>query len=377
MRVLHVITGLGVGGAEQQLRLLLRHLPVDCDVVTLTNPGPVADGLIADGVRVAHLGMGGNRDLAALPRLVRRHPRGPLRRRAHPPLPGLRLRPDRRPARGGAGGRRHRTLPRRLADGGPAADRRGPRAVPRQRAARPGHRRRLADGRRPAEAAGACRAPRIEVVPNGIDLARFRFDPVARASAPASASDCPRTRTSSAASAASRRASASTYLIRCARPTPRRLLAVARRRRPRGAAPCGGPRSEAGVADRVLFTGETRRTCRTAPPAPTCPPSSPPWTCSPPPARRRPSGSRSWRRLAAGLPVLYVSCPAIEDLPPESAEGATPRTRRRGLLRTRPRRGPRAGSARPRTPRRRPPLRHHPQRRPAHGRVRGRRHRPP
>lgn len=70
MKALHIITGLGVGGAEQQLRLLLRHLPVDCDVVTLTNPGSVADGLVADGVRVVHLGMAGNRDLAALPRLV-------------------------------------------------------------------------------------------------------------------------------------------------------------------------------------------------------------------------------------------------------------------------------------------------------------------
>lgn len=59
MRALHVITGLGVGGAEQQLRLLLRHLPVDCEVVTLTNPGAVADGLAADGVRVTHLGMAG------------------------------------------------------------------------------------------------------------------------------------------------------------------------------------------------------------------------------------------------------------------------------------------------------------------------------
>ena len=47
MKALHVITGLGVGGAEQQLRLLLRHLPVRCDVVTLTNPGAVADGLRA------------------------------------------------------------------------------------------------------------------------------------------------------------------------------------------------------------------------------------------------------------------------------------------------------------------------------------------
>lgn len=71
MKVLHIITGLGVGGAEQQLRLLLRHLTVDSEVVTLTNPGTVADGLIADGVRVHHLGMDGNRDLSALPRLVR------------------------------------------------------------------------------------------------------------------------------------------------------------------------------------------------------------------------------------------------------------------------------------------------------------------
>ena len=71
MRALHVITGLGVGGAEQQLRLLLRHLPAQCEVVTLTNPGPVAAGLAADGVRVTHLGMRGNRDLGALPRLTR------------------------------------------------------------------------------------------------------------------------------------------------------------------------------------------------------------------------------------------------------------------------------------------------------------------
>ncbi|MEE1751106.1 glycosyltransferase [Streptomyces sp. SP18CS02] len=71
MKVLHVITGLGIGGAEQQLRLLLRHLPVRGSVVTLTNPGAVARGLRDDGVPVAHLGMRGNRDLMALPRLTR------------------------------------------------------------------------------------------------------------------------------------------------------------------------------------------------------------------------------------------------------------------------------------------------------------------
>jgi glycosyltransferase involved in cell wall biosynthesis len=76
MRALHIITGLGAGGAEQQLRLLLRHLPLSCEVVTLTNPGAVADGLRADGVLVTHLGMNGNRDLGALPRLTRLIRRG-------------------------------------------------------------------------------------------------------------------------------------------------------------------------------------------------------------------------------------------------------------------------------------------------------------
>jgi glycosyltransferase involved in cell wall biosynthesis len=70
VRALHIITGLGVGGAEQQLRLLLRHLPMSCEVVTLTNPGAVAAGIRADGTRVMHLGMVGNRDLRVLPRLA-------------------------------------------------------------------------------------------------------------------------------------------------------------------------------------------------------------------------------------------------------------------------------------------------------------------
>ncbi|MFF4606752.1 glycosyltransferase [Streptomyces sp. NPDC001339] len=70
MKVLHVITGLDMGGAEQQLRLLLRRLPARCEVVTLTNPGPVAAGIEADGTPVTHLGMTGDRDLRALPRLA-------------------------------------------------------------------------------------------------------------------------------------------------------------------------------------------------------------------------------------------------------------------------------------------------------------------
>ncbi|AUG80296.1 hypothetical protein CFP65_5599 [Kitasatospora sp. MMS16-BH015] len=73
MKILHVITGLAAGGAERQLQLLLRHLPErhHCEVATLTNPGAVAAALRADGVTVHDLRMRGNRDLAVLPRLTR------------------------------------------------------------------------------------------------------------------------------------------------------------------------------------------------------------------------------------------------------------------------------------------------------------------
>jgi glycosyltransferase involved in cell wall biosynthesis len=72
MRILHVITGLAAGGAERQLQLVIRHLPErhHCEVATLTNPGAVADALRAEGVTVHDLAMRGNRDLAVLPRLT-------------------------------------------------------------------------------------------------------------------------------------------------------------------------------------------------------------------------------------------------------------------------------------------------------------------
>ncbi|WP_055524104.1 glycosyltransferase, partial [Streptomyces graminilatus] len=179
MKALHIITGLGVGGAEQQLRLLLRHLPVDCDVVTLTNPGSVADGLIADGVRVVHLGMAGNRDLAALPRLVD-------------------------VIRSGGYDLVHTHLYRACVYGRFAARIAGVRAIVATEHSLGDSQmegRRLTAGVRALYLAGerlgrttvavsptvaerlrrwGVPAPRIEVVPNGIDLTRFRFDPVAR-----------------------------------------------------------------------------------------------------------------------------------------------------------------------------------------------------
>jgi glycosyltransferase involved in cell wall biosynthesis len=71
MRVLHVITGLEAGGAEHQLRLLLRRLPYDCEVVTLSHPGTVAAAIRADGTTVHELTMRSNHDLAALGALRR------------------------------------------------------------------------------------------------------------------------------------------------------------------------------------------------------------------------------------------------------------------------------------------------------------------
>ncbi|MCP2335167.1 glycosyltransferase [Actinomadura rupiterrae] len=69
-RVLHVITGLGLGGAEHQLVQLARYLPVQCEVAVLTGPPLLAGELRAIGVPVHDLNMAHNRDLTVLPRLV-------------------------------------------------------------------------------------------------------------------------------------------------------------------------------------------------------------------------------------------------------------------------------------------------------------------
>ena len=78
MRVLHVITGLNAGGAEHQLRLLAGRLPVECEVVTLSNPGAVAHAIRASGTEVHELTMASNRDITVIPPLVRLIRRGGL-----------------------------------------------------------------------------------------------------------------------------------------------------------------------------------------------------------------------------------------------------------------------------------------------------------
>ncbi|MEU9439771.1 glycosyltransferase [Streptomyces sp. NPDC048304] len=317
MKALHIITGLGVGGAEQQLRLLLRHLPVDCDVVTLTNPGAVADGLAADGVRVVHLGMGGNRDLTALPRLVRM-------------------------IRAGGYDLVHTHLYRACVYGRLAARIAGVRAVVATEHSLGDSQmegRRLTAGVRAlylaSERLGSATvavsprvadrlkrwgvpAPRIQVVPNGIDLDRFRFDQERRE----------RTRRRLGLPEAAWVVGGVGRLTRGKRfdvlvhalarlPDDHWLLLVG-----------GGPEEhvlrrtayEAGVAGRVLFTGE-RPYVTDGSPGPDLPSLICAMDLLASPSTEEAFGLAAVEALASGLPVLYTSCPAIEDLPPPAAVG--------------------------------------------------------
>lgn len=69
MKVLHIITGLDAGGAELQLAMILRRTRHESDVVTLYNPGPVADLIRDQGTTVRNIGMQRNTELPALLRL--------------------------------------------------------------------------------------------------------------------------------------------------------------------------------------------------------------------------------------------------------------------------------------------------------------------
>jgi glycosyltransferase involved in cell wall biosynthesis len=71
VKVLHVITGLDAGGAEIQLAMLAGQTRHQTDVVTLYNPGPVAERIRAEGTAVRDIGMGRNTELTALLKLRR------------------------------------------------------------------------------------------------------------------------------------------------------------------------------------------------------------------------------------------------------------------------------------------------------------------
>jgi glycosyltransferase involved in cell wall biosynthesis len=316
VRVLHVITGLGIGGAEQQLRLLLRHLPTQHDVVTLTNPGAVAKGIVADGVSVTDLAMAGNRDLGALPRLT-----GLIARGRYDLV--------------------HTHLYRACVYGRFAARIAGVRSVATEHSlgARQIEGRRLSTGARALYLAGerlgsatvavsdtvagrlerwGVRRDRIHIVPNGIEAARFAYDEAARRTArdrlglPADAfvvGGVGRLTAGKDFDALVRAVSdlPGAHLLLVGEGAERdALLRIARQR---------------GAADRVLLPG----------------------ACEDPPAHQdalslpallaamdvfvstspdEAFGLAVVEALASGLPVLHVTCPALHDLPTQAAPGA-------------------------------------------------------
>ncbi|MFE5792844.1 glycosyltransferase [Streptomyces sp. NPDC056503] len=318
LKVLHVITGLGIGGAEQQLRLLLRHLPVQGRVVTLTNPGPVAQGIEADGTPVTHLGMTGNRDLGALPRLAR------LVREGGYDLVHTHLYRacvyGRLAARLG-GVRRviatEHSLGASQIEGRPlsagtralylASERLGTSTV----AVSASVARRLADWGVAPE--------RIEVVPNGIETGRFAFVPRARRltrgvlGIPEDAF---------VVGGVGRLAPGKRFdrLIRAVASVPEaRLLLVGdgeRREELRAVA------DACGAADRVLFFGACEDPPADGPAGPMLPELLAAMDVFVSTSTDETFGLAAVEALAAGLPVLYVACPAIEDLPADAAPGA-------------------------------------------------------
>ncbi|GAA3372617.1 glycosyltransferase [Streptomyces sannanensis] len=317
MKVLHIITGLGVGGAEQQLRLLLRHLPVRCDVVTLTNPGTVAEGITADGGRVAHLGMGGNRDLTALARLTRLVRRGRydvvhthlyracVYGRLAARLAGVRTvvatehslgaaQIEGRPLR--AGVRSLYLATERLSTATVAVS-----ATVAQR---------LRDWGVPP--------PRIHVVPNGIEAHRFRYDSAARR---AVRDRIGLPHDAFVVGGVGRLAEGKRFdiLVRAVAALPgARLLVV-------GEGPERARLHELagrlGAADRVLLTGACEDPPRRAvePGLPGLLSAMDVFVSASP---EEAFGLAVVEALAAGLPVLHVTCPAVDDLPPDAAPGA-------------------------------------------------------
>lgn len=78
---------------------------------------------------------------------------------------------------------------------------------------------------------------------------------------------------------------------------------------------------EAEVADRVLFTGECPYAADGSP-GPDLPSLTSAMDVLASPSLEEAFGLAVVEALASGLPVVYASCPAIEDLPPSAAAGA-------------------------------------------------------
>ena len=180
MRVLHVITALDSEGAATQLADLLRHTRYRAEVVSLTDAGPLAEQIAADGTPVTCLHKTSRTDLSVLPALV-----GHIRRGrfdvVHTHLWRACLH-GRFAAR--AAGCRTIVATEHSLGAGMVEDNPLPR--PGRRAAYLASERvgqmTVAVSPMVADCLVGCgvKPARIRMVPNGIDVGRFRFDPAAR-----------------------------------------------------------------------------------------------------------------------------------------------------------------------------------------------------
>lgn len=308
MRVLHVISGLAAGGAEQQVRLLVRHSTAQAEVATLTNPGSVAAALRADGVPVHDIGMHSNRDPVGIPRLMR------LMRRGHFDLVHTHLfracvhgRIAARLARVPAVVATEHSLNARLIEGRPASA--SVRALY-LAAERLGHVT-VAVSETVARRLCAWGVPRdrIVVVPNGIEAAALRHDPARRQALRLSLGIAP---DAFVVGGVGRLVKTKRFdiLLRAAAGVPGAVLLLVGGGPARAALEAQG--RALGLAGPVLFTGE----CSDVPGAL----SAMDVLASPSPEET--FGLAILEAMAAGLPILYAACPALDELPAEAAPGA-------------------------------------------------------
>jgi glycosyltransferase involved in cell wall biosynthesis len=307
-RVLHVITGLAPGGAERQLELLIGHLPVTCEVAVFSNAGSVAEAIERRGIPVHDLRMRGNRDARVLPRLIRLIRRGQfdvvhthLYRacvfgRIAARLAGVRRVVATEHSLGSSliEGRRKTAAVRGLYL---ATERLG--AVT------------IAVSATVADRLGAwgVRPERTATIPNGIDTAAFAFDPDRRRAARQRLGIAD---TQFVVGAVGRLVPTKRFdvLIEALAGLPgARLLLVG-----------GGPERpdleelavSHGVRERVIFAGER----------PDIPELLAAMDVFAAPSAEEAFGLAPIEALASGLPVIYVNCPALEDLDPLMSAGA-------------------------------------------------------